>query len=108
MKAQINLFDDAGWEVAAEYPEGAMKKVLRDEGGAKTILLRLPENFYMAPHSHLTTEQHFIIEGTYTSDGKVYQKGTYQIFKAHENHGPFQSEKGALILVVWDPYPGKM
>lgn len=105
MKAQINLFDDAGWEVAVEYPAGAMKKVLRDEKEGKTILLRLPPNFKMAMHSHLSAEQHFILEGEYTGEGKVYRRGTYQKFDPHEEHGPFESATGALLLVIWDPYP---
>jgi len=107
MIEHINLYDDSGWEDAAGYPDGTKKKTLRDDNGAKTILLKLPENFHMPAHSHITAEQHFVIRGEYTSEGKVYGEGTYQFFKAHENHGPFQSDKGALILVVWDPYPSK-
>jgi len=105
MKAYVNLYEDSGWEDAAEYPTGTKKKVLRDENGAKTILLRLPEKFYMPAHTHVTTEQHFILQGKYKSEGVVYSAGTYQMFSTHENHGPFESENGALILVVWDPYP---
>jgi len=54
-----------------------------------------------------TTEQHFILKGEYKSEGKVYKEGDYQVFSAHENHGPFESKKGALVLVVWDPYQPK-
>ncbi|MBN2213582.1 MAG: cupin domain-containing protein [Bacteroidales bacterium] len=104
MEVTINLFDDSNWINASEYPGGTRKKVLRDENGAKTLLLKFPEGFYMAPHSHITAEQHVILKGEYISDGKVYHEGTYQCFKAHENHGPFQSKQGALVLVFWDPY----
>ncbi|MCK9326626.1 MAG: cupin domain-containing protein [Bacteroidales bacterium] len=84
-----------------EYGSGAKKKTLRDENGKKTILLKLPENFYMADHTHVNTEQHFILKGEYKSEGKLYHAGDYQIFNSHENHGPLESEKGALVLVVW-------
>ncbi|MGC9470073.1 MAG: cupin domain-containing protein [Bacteroidales bacterium] len=104
MKETINVYNDSHWEDASEYPSGTKKMVLRDEKGAKTILLKLPEGFYMAPHSHVTTEQHFLIDGEYISEGKTFLSGTYQKFDAHETHGPFESKKGALILVVWDPY----
>lgn len=104
MKEQINLYDDAHWQEASEYGSSAQKKTLRDENGAKTILLRLPENFHMAEHTHVTTEQHFILKGEYKSEGKVYREGAYQIFSSHENHGAFESETGALVLVVCDPY----
>ena len=105
MNQYINLFYDSGWEDALEYSKGSKKKVLRDQNGAKTILLYLPENFHMDAHTHITTEQHFVLRGEYTIEDKVYPEGTYQIFQPHESHGPFDSKKGALILVVWDPYP---
>lgn len=107
MKQVMNLFDDAHWENAKEYPDGTKQKVLRDDKIAKTVLLKLPKGFYMAPHSHVSTEQHFVLNGEYTSNGKVYPAGSYQIFFAHEDHGPFKSEKGALVLVIWDPFENK-
>ena len=107
MKDRVNLYDDAHWQDAREYGSGAKKKTLRDENGKKTILLRLPDHFYMAEHTHISAEQHFILKGEYISDGKIYREGDYQIFSAHESHGAFESAGGALVLVVWDPYPNK-
>ncbi len=103
MKNLLNLYDDMHWENADEYFKGTLKKVLRNDEGAKTILLKLPAGFYMAPHSHITTEQHFVLDGEYESNGKKISKGSYQIFSEGDEHGPFKSEKGALILVIWDP-----
>ena len=104
MNRLMNLFDDIHWENAKEYPDGTKQKVLRDDKSAKTVLLKLPKGFYIAPHTHITTEQHFVLSGSYTSEGKVYPEGSYQFFSAHEDHGPFSSEKGALVLVIWDPF----
>lgn len=104
MGTSINLLDDSGWQDAQEYPAGTKKKLLRDENDAKTILLKLPEGFYMASHAHVTAEQHVILKGEYISEGKVYHEGAYQSFEAHENHGPFESKHGAIVLVIWDPY----
>lgn len=103
MKNIVNLFDDHNWEDADEYPDGTKRKVLRDDDGARSVLLKLPEEFKMAPHSHVRTEQHFILEGEYKSNNKTFSSGSYQIFYPQEEHGPFESETGALILVVWDP-----
>jgi len=103
MKGLFNLFDDLKWEDAHEYFQGTKRKVLRDEDGGRTVLLKLPKGFQMAPHSHLTTEQHFILEGAYKSLEKIYGKGSYQVFAAGDEHGPFESENGALVLVIWDP-----
>jgi anti-sigma factor ChrR (cupin superfamily) len=104
MKKLLNLFEDSHWEDAKGYPKGTKRKVLRDEDNRKTILLKLPKGFQMGSHSHITTEQHFVLEGAYSSDGEVYPVGSYQIFSAGDEHGPFVSDKGALILVVWDPF----
>ena len=104
MKDLINLFNQLNWEKADNYPEGTFKKTLRDEDGAKTILLRLPAGFTMELHSHITTEQHIVLKGAYTNEGITYREGSYQLFNAHEEHGPFYSNEGALILVIWDPY----
>ncbi len=100
----INLFEDSNWIDATEYPVGTRKKVLHDENGIKTFLLKFPEGFYMEPHSHISAEQHFILKGEYTSEGKVYHEGIYRSFKAHETHGPFESRQGALVIVIWYPY----
>ena len=105
MKKSANLFNDELWENTKDYPDGTKQKVLRDDANnGKTVLLKLPAGFHMAPHSHITTEQHFVLDGQYTSDGVAYSKGAYKIHFSHEEHGPFESENGALILVVWDPF----
>lgn len=104
MKNLINLFEDSNWEFAEGYPKGTEKKVLRDENNRQTILLKLPKGFRMEAHSHITTEQHFVLEGEYSSDGEAYPTGSYQIFSAGDEHGPFESENGALVLIIWDPF----
>ncbi|MFO7829542.1 MAG: cupin domain-containing protein [Bacteroidales bacterium] len=103
MKKVMNLYDDKHWEDANEYVAGTKKKVLRDENGCRTVLLKLPKNFYMAPHSHITTEQHFVLDGEYTSKGETYPAGSYQFFSKGDEHGPFESKNGALVLIIWDP-----
>ncbi len=104
MKKLINLFEDSNWEDANGYPKGTKRKVLRDESDKKTILLKLPKGFNMSAHSHIVTEQHLVLEGSYSSDGENYPVGSFQIFAAHDEHGPFVSENGALILVIWDSF----
>lgn len=103
MKKLLNLYDELNWEIAEGYFDGTKRKVLRDENNCKTVLLKLPKDFYMDPHSHITSEQHFVLEGEYTSDGETYPVGSYQVFSPGDEHGPFESKSGALILVIWDP-----
>ncbi|MEN8223993.1 MAG: cupin domain-containing protein [Bacteroidota bacterium] len=102
MKKMINLFDSENWETLNGYPQGTMAKILRDGENAKTVLLKLPAGFYMAPHSHLTTEQNFLIEGEYEIAGERFSPGSYQIFSPGDEHGPFESKNGAMVLVVYD------
>jgi anti-sigma factor ChrR (cupin superfamily) len=102
MKNLINLFDDAGWEKARDYPEGTLLKILRDNEYGKTILLKLPEGFKMPNHSHVVAEQHLVLRGSYITSGKTFAEGSFQIYDPHEEHGPFESENGALVLVIWD------
>ncbi len=104
MFSMTNIFDENGWEAAVNYPDGTLRKVLRDENGAKTLLVKYPKDFKMSAHSHITAEQHVVLEGAYTSKGKTYPSGSYELIAAHEDHGPFESENGALVLVIWDPY----
>lgn len=104
LKSLINLFDEQDWEVASDYPEGTLMKTLRDNNSARTILLKLGEGFKLGSHSHVIAEQHLILKGSYTTAGVTYSAGSYKLYNAHEEHGPFESQEGALVLVVWDPF----
>ncbi|MEN8125436.1 MAG: cupin domain-containing protein [Bacteroidota bacterium] len=104
MKNFVDLFQDFDWEEAKNYPKGTKRKVLRDENNHKTTLLKLPKGFKMGAHSHITAEQHFVLKGQYSSGGINYPEGSYQLFSAGDEHGPFESENGALILIIWDPF----
>jgi len=97
-----NIFSEFNWEPATCYPTGTLQKTLRDEYRGRTILLKIPKGFKMSSHSHIYTEQHFVLDGMYTTDSIEYPRGSYQIFYSHEDHGSFESKNGALILVVWD------
>ena len=71
MKRTRNIFDDKHWESADDYSPGTKRKVLRNENGSRTVLLKLPPGFIIPPHSHIVTEQHFILEGEYFNNGKL-------------------------------------
>jgi anti-sigma factor ChrR (cupin superfamily) len=90
------------WVEAASYPSGTEKKVLREDGEVRTILLKLPPGFRLERHSHLFGEQHFVLRGGYEAGGNTYGPGTYQHVPAHADHGPYSSRDGAEILVVWE------
>lgn len=96
-------YENIEWAEAQGYPEGTKIKILREEDSARTFLLKVPPGFDMEAHSHMTNEQHFVLDGHYKSEGKEYVKGTFRFIPRGINHGPFTSEIGAVILVIWDP-----
>ena len=97
-------YQEMEWEKAETYPSGTMMKVLRrdERGQPLTIILKLKGGFEVGAHSHIGTEQHFVLEGEYESEGRVYEAGSYRLIPVETPHGPFTSTKGAVILVLWD------
>ena len=95
--------NDMEWTPAPNYPQGTLIKNLRDNEGRKTILLKMPAGFEMEAHSHTSVEQHYVLEGQYEIEGQIYGPGTYQLLPSGYMHGPFTSEEGAIILIIWDP-----
>ena len=95
---------DLPWESTGSYQEGTQWKFLRrdSEGKPKAALLKLPPAFEMDAHSHVHAEHHYVLEGQYASQGRLFPAGSYRMIPAHANHGPFRSDSGALILVVWE------
>jgi len=102
MKELSINYEQIEWSNAEGYPTGTKIKILRKAGESQTFLLKLPAGFDMEAHSHIATEQHFVLEGEYESGGKKYGPGSYRLIPVRTNHGPFVSEHGATILVTWD------
>jgi len=98
----LNIYDEFGWEKAEGYPVGTRIKTLRDEIDSKTLLLKLPQGFHLDAHTHVYNEQHLVLEGEYESEGVQFTSGTYRFIPAHNDHGPFTSKSGAIVLVIWD------
>jgi hypothetical protein len=98
-------YEKMKWTDAPGYPEGAKIKILREGGPeeGKTFLRKIRRGFKMEGHSHTTVEQHFVLQGEYESEGKIYKAGTYRLIPKHKTHGPFKSSTGTVILVIWDP-----
>lgn len=102
MQEQVFNIDEMEWELAIRYPAGAEVKVLRqgEDWGSWTILLKMPPNWQMYPHVHEATEEHFVLEGAYEVDARVYAKGTYQLIPAGTSHGQLKSRSGAVVLII--------
>lgn len=105
-----------GWTLPAGYPENALaaEKVLSgslDEirkTGTRTRLLRFGPGFRTTrPFVHEYWEEVFLLSGDMTvgadaggRGGQRFEGYTYAIRPPGVLHGPFASEKGALLLEV--------
>jgi len=101
-EVQINVAE-LEWEPAPGYPVDTRWKVLRRDarGNPATVLLMLPPGLEIDNHSHVTLEQHYVLEGAYESSSAEYAAGSYRMIPPHTDHGPFRSKSGALVLVMW-------
>lgn len=102
MEELITNYEEMDWVDAEGYPAGTKIKVLAEHEGRKTFILKLPTGFDMEPHSHIFNEQHLVLKGSYLSEDVICRKGAYRYIPKHTNHGPFRSESGATILVIYD------
>jgi hypothetical protein len=104
MEEKTINYEKMEWTQSPGYPEGSKIKILREGGSGegKTFLREISRGFKMEGHSHTALEQHFVLQGAYESEGKIYKAGTYRLIPKHESHGPFTSPEGAVILVIWD------
>ena len=60
------------WQDASNiYVPGTKMKMLRDDEGGRTLILKIPPNFKMEEHAHVKTEQHFVLKGQYEIEGKA-------------------------------------
>lgn len=108
-----------GWEVPAGYPAGIQQKILSgaldevNNRGTRTRLLRFQPGVYTtAPFSHDYWEEVYLMEGDLTvgndangEGGESFPPHTYAVRPPHAPHGPFNSEKGCILLEIhyFDP-----
>jgi anti-sigma factor ChrR (cupin superfamily) len=93
------------WEATTRFPGTAEVKVLRHDGErqARTLLIRLRPGGRVTPHSHIGTVQHYVLEGEYDAEGEIYGVGTYRLFHPHADVSEMTTQKGATILMIYDP-----
>jgi anti-sigma factor ChrR (cupin superfamily) len=96
---------DSQWQALRAFPGSAEVKMLRDDkdGGARTMLVRVAPGGEIRPHSHLAAVQHYILEGSYETQGKVMGAGCYRFLPKEADLAPMTSRDGATILMVYDP-----
>jgi hypothetical protein len=93
------------WEPLALFPGDAEAKILRSEaeGGARTLLVRLQPGRKIVPHSHLAAVQHYVLEGEYETERETFRAGTYRLLPKDADVGTISTQKGVIILMIYDP-----
>jgi anti-sigma factor ChrR (cupin superfamily) len=93
------------WRELREFPGTAEVKILRDvsDGGARTMLVRLPPGGQIVPHSHLGVVQHYVIEGEYATRGQSCPAGTHRRLAKQAEVDPISTQDGVTILMIYDP-----
>ncbi|GJL61036.1 cupin domain-containing protein [Nitrospira sp. T9] len=105
MEEIIHHTDYINWAEIRGFPGPADGKMLRDDPstGARAMLVRIPPGGEIIPHGHRGIVQHYILQGQYESDGKLFGQGCYRMIPAHIDIPPMTTENGVTILMIYDP-----
>ncbi|MCO6429440.1 MAG: cupin domain-containing protein [Deltaproteobacteria bacterium] len=105
MEAHSAYVPGLEWERLTEFPgEGEVKYLRHHEPNkASTILVRLPAGGCISPHGHTAAVQHYVLEGEYESEGKIYGAGTYRLLSGRSDAAEITTQNGVTILMVYDP-----
>lgn len=95
--------NEISWQPAPEYHGDVQKKILcsGDDLEPRTILLKIPPGWSMDAHSHRLAELHYVLEGGYSSEGRFFGVGSFRMIPKEVDHGPFSTQDGAVVLVIW-------
>ena len=105
MQTQTVNTPEVNWQELTEFPGKGQVKILREQSptSGKTLLIHIHPGGQITPHAHEAAVQHYIIEGEYETDNKIYGAGTYRLLPGHENVQPISTQSGATILMIYDP-----
>lgn len=78
---------------------GVELKLLRQDGGQRSYLMRMAPGARVPPHEHALDEESLVLEGDATIDGVLCLAGDYHFAPRGRPHGWLTSEKGCLLFV---------
>lgn len=105
METKTVYVPEMNWEASTDFPGDAEVITLRAEPArkARTVLVRLHRGGRAAPHCHIATVQHYVLEGEYESEGKIYGAGTYRLLPGDADVAEMTTQNGVTILMIYDP-----
>jgi quercetin dioxygenase-like cupin family protein len=94
----LTIADDEGeWQ---PFLEGVWIKVLREQGGVLSYLLRLEPGARLPPHRHPLDEECIVIEGSLRVGTRTgIGRGSYHLAHGGALHATIRTETGATIFL---------
>ena len=104
METKTVYVPEMNWEASTDFPGDAEVITLRAEPArkARTVLVRLHPGGRAAPHCHIATVQHYVLEGEYESEGKIYGAGTYRLLPGDADVAEMTTQNGVTILMIYE------
>jgi anti-sigma factor ChrR (cupin superfamily) len=96
--------DEGEW---IQFVPGIRVKTLRFDAQAKTqtTLWRLDPGARVPRHPHQQHEECLVLEGSILHAGQEYHVGDFLLASPGSRHRPFDSPRGALLLIRGEPVP---
>lgn len=79
--------------------QGVDLKLLREEGGMRSFLLRMAPGACIPPHEHPLDEESLVLEGEVTVNGVLCRRGDYHFAPSGKPHDGVTSDTGCLMFI---------
>lgn len=78
---------------------GVELKLLRQDGGQRSYLLRMAAGARIPPHEHALDEESLVLEGEVTINGVLCRAGDYHFAPRGKPHARLSTDRGCLLFV---------
>lgn len=79
--------------------QGVDLKLLREDAGSRSFLIRMAPGSKLPPHEHALDEECLVLEGDATLNGVLCLAGDYHLAPRGKPHDWVTSEKGCLLFI---------
>ncbi|MDH5353708.1 MAG: ChrR family anti-sigma-E factor [Gammaproteobacteria bacterium] len=93
-----NGYQNLAWKRVS--PDIHSVELCRDSNGAKVELLRIKPGGAATTHTHLGDEYTVILEGSFSDESGLYQKGDFLLRDASHQHRPVATQDGECICLA--------
>lgn len=96
-----NGYDDLDW--SRKTPSVRAVDLCKDGNGAHVSLLRISAGGKVGHHSHIGEELTLVLDGSFSDESGIFQRGDLALRDGHEKHQPIASkDSDCICLAVQD------